>query len=975
MIGQIFSHYKILEKIGEGGMGIVYKAQDTNLDRFVALKFLPERLSNSEQDRARFLQEAKAASALNHPNICTIHGIEEHDKQMFIVMEFVEGRELKDVIAQENPIPMDRCLSLVSQIAEGLKASHTKGIVHRDIKSSNIMITSDGQVKIMDFGLAKRSGSAPVTKTGSTVGTMAYMSPDQARGEELDHRSDLWSLGVVFYEMLTGRVPFIHEYEHAIMYSILNEEPKPVAKIRSGINEPIPGIIEKALTKDANARYQSAADFLYDIRVTASGSSASIPTASAVEVKRFHRRPKIIFALLITIILTALLVRWFNHMSNMDWARETALPQIERTVQDGTAAEGMSAWTAFELGEKARAVIPDDPLLARLYPRFSRKIYIYSDPSGATVYAKPYSDPNSEWRLIGRTPIDSIRFPLGFSRLKAEKPGYKTSYDLVWNIGWTSDTLRFGFAQEGSVPEEMELIPDFSTSFEIAAAPAGLHMPGLEHLTAERVGSFLMDRYEVTNQQFKKFIDQGGYKDRKFWKYPFIKDGREIGWDDAMKLFTDKTGRQGPSTWEVGDFPSGKGRLPVSGISWYEAAAYAEFAGKSLPTIHHWDLVAFTWASPVIVPLSNLRGDGPKEVGSTQSMNRYGLYDLGGNVREWCFNASNRGSNFILGGGWNDQPYAFNDAYAQSPFDRSETNGLRCIKYIGDKKPEFEKAIVLPFRDFMHEHIASDKEFGIYLNQYAYDKAPLNVTVESATDEPDWIKEKISFNAAYGGERMTAFLFLPKSSKPPYQTVVYFPGSGAIHTRSSDKLEIPRLDFLLKSGRAVIYPIYKSTYERGDALHSDYPDETNFWKEHVIMWAKDAMRSIDYLETRKEIDHAKIAYYGISWGGAMGGIIPAVDKRIKVSVLQVAGLLFQPSKPEADPLHFLPRFKTPVLMLNGKYDFFFPYETSQRPFFELLGTPKEHKRIISYDGGHSVPRTQLVKETLEWLDHYLGEVR
>ncbi len=974
MIGQIFSHYKILDKIGEGGMGVVYKAQDMNLDRFVALKFLPEPLSNSEQDRVRFLQEAKAASALNHPNICTIHGIEEHDQQMFIVMEFIEGHELKEVIAREKPMSIDRCLSIVSQIAEGLKAAHAKGIVHRDIKSSNIMITPDGQVKIMDFGLAKRSGSAPVTKTGSTVGTMAYMSPEQARGEELDHRSDLWSLGVVFYELLTGRVPFVHEYEHAIMYSILNEEPKPVTELRPKIPDGLVRIINKSLTKDVQQRYQSDADFLNDLRSAGEGSP-STPDSQKNPGKTFRRRPKVIAVLLLIIAVTVAAIKWIDHRSNIGWARDEALPLIERTIQDGTAAEGQSAWTAFEMAEKARVFIPDDPLLARLYTRFSRRIHIYSDPSEATVYAKPYSDPNSEWRLIGRTPIDSVRFPLGFSRLKVEKAGSDAAYDLVWNIGWTSDTLRIGLAREGSVPEEMVLIPDISTSFEIAAAPAGLHMPGLEHLTAERVGSFLMDRYEVTNEQFKKFIDQGGYKERKFWKHPFIKDGREISWDDAMKLFTDKTGRHGPSTWEVGDFPTGKGRFPVSGVSWYEAAAFAEFAGKSLPTIHHWDQVAFTWASPVIVPVSNLRGEGPKEIGSSQSMNRYGLYDLGGNVREWCFNASNRGSNFILGGGWNDQPYAFNDAYAQSPFDRSETNGLRCIKYIGDKKPEFEKAIVLPFRDFMHEHIASDKEFGIYLNQYSYDKSLLNETVESRTEETDWIKERITFNAAYGGERMIAFLFLPKNSKPPYQTVVYFPGSGAIHTRSSDKLEIPRLDFLLKSGRAVIYPIYKSTYERGDALHSDYPDETNFWKEHVIMWAKDAMRSIDYLETRKEIDHSKIAYYGISWGGAMGGIIPAVDKRIKVSVLQVAGLLFQPSKPEADPLHFLPRFKTPVLMLNGKYDFFFPYETSQRPFFELLGTSKEHKRIISYDGGHSVPRTQLVKETLEWLDHYLGEVR
>ncbi len=244
--------------------------------------------------------------------------------------------------------------------------------------------------------------------------------------------------------------------------------------------------------------------------------------------------------------------------------------------------------------------------------------------------------------------------------------------------------------------------------------------------------------------------------------------------------------------------------------------------------------------------------------------------------------------------------------------------------------------------------------------------------MESSKVEEEWIREKITFDAAYGNERMSAYLFLPKKGNPPYQTVIYFPGSDAIHTRSSESLSAG--SFLLKSGRAMIYPIYKSTYERGDDLKSDYPNETNFWKEHVIMWAKDLSRSIDYLQTRDDIDSGNLAYFGVSWGGAMGAIMPAVERRIKVSVLLVAGLGFQRSLPEVEPVNFLPRIKTPVLMLNGKYDFFFPYETSQLPFFTLLGTPKENKQLFVYEGGHSVPATQIAKETLAWLDRYLGPV-
>ncbi len=285
-----------------------------------------------------------------------------------------------------------------------------------------------------------------------------------------------------------------------------------------------------------------------------------------------------------------------------------------------------------------------------------------------------------------------------------------------------------------------------------------------------------------------------------------------------------------------------------------------------------------------------------------------------------------------------------------------------------------EKTIELPFRDFLSEPEVSDETFALFLNQYAYDKTELNAEVESVKEEEDWIREKITFDAAYGNERMIAYLFLPKHGTPPYQTVVYFPGSGALHSRSSESLGPGSRGFLLKSGRALMYPIYKSTFERGDKLNSDYPNQTNFWKEHVIMWAKDLSRSIDYLETRDDIDTDKLAYYGVSWGGAMGAIMPAVERRIKTSVLVVAGLLFQRSLPVVDQVHYLPRITTPVLMLNGKYDFFFAYETSQLPFYELLGTPKEDKKLFVYEQGHSVPRTQLVKETLAWLDRYLGAV-
>jgi serine/threonine protein kinase len=271
MIGQKISHYKILEKLGEGGMGVVYKAQDTKLDRIVALKFLPKHLLCDEEAKTRFEHEAKAASALNHTNITTIHEIDEVEGECFICMEYVEGKSIKELI-KEKTLSIEEILNIAIQIAEGLNAAHKKGIVHRDIKSDNIMVTDEGLVKVMDFGLAKLKGLSKLTKTGTTLGTMQYMSPEQVQGIEVDQRSDIFSFGVVLYEMITGQLPFKDEHEAAIIYSILNETPEPLARYKSGVSAELQSIISKALAKDKGLRYQHADELAADLKRLTSAS-------------------------------------------------------------------------------------------------------------------------------------------------------------------------------------------------------------------------------------------------------------------------------------------------------------------------------------------------------------------------------------------------------------------------------------------------------------------------------------------------------------------------------------------------------------------------------------------------------------------------------------------------------------------------------------------------------------------------------
>jgi len=265
MIGKTISHYKILEKLGEGGMGIVYKAQDTKLDRIVALKFLPKHLLCDQEAKNRFEQEAKAASALNHPNITTIYEIDEKEGECFIAMEYIEGKSLKELL-KEKSFSLKEVLEIAIQTGEGLNAAHKKGIVHRDIKSDNIMLTNEGLAKIMDFGLAKLKGATKLTTMGLTLGTLAYMSPEQAQGIEVDYRSDIFSFGVVLYEMITGQLPFKGEHTAAIIYSILNETPEPLARYKTNIPEGLQRIVDKALEKNREVRYQNMDDLRIDLR-------------------------------------------------------------------------------------------------------------------------------------------------------------------------------------------------------------------------------------------------------------------------------------------------------------------------------------------------------------------------------------------------------------------------------------------------------------------------------------------------------------------------------------------------------------------------------------------------------------------------------------------------------------------------------------------------------------------------------------
>ncbi|MFC1765990.1 SUMF1/EgtB/PvdO family nonheme iron enzyme, partial [Planctomycetota bacterium] len=483
-----------------------------------------------------------------------------------------------------------------------------------------------------------------------------------------------------------------------------------------------------------------------------------------------------------------------------------------------------------------------------------------------------------------------------------------------------------------------------------------------------------------------KFVDHGGYEKQEYWKHKILKDGKELSWEQAKKDFRDTTNRPGPSTWKGGTYPSGKQKFPVSGVCWYEAAAYAEFVGKKLPTIYHWQKAACYKQAGIIIPLSNFNNEGLAPVGHFQGIGSTGLYDMAGNVREWCWNAaSDSGEHkYILGGSWTDPTYLFSEADTCTPWDRSPENGFRCIKHTTGSIAASDTTY-LPVqrptpRDYTQETPVLDETYTSWLRDlYSYDRTGFNVHVEKVDENSDfWKKEKITFDASYGSERVIAYLFLPKHVKPPFQTIIYCPHIGSTKQRSSEKSDMWLLPYLIQSGRAFIYPVYKGTFERRFVEGPPSAFDTEYaYRDWIIQYSKDFRRSIDYLETRNDIDTEKVACIGISWGSELGPIMLALEKRIRAAIFMNGGFRGSYKPSVVDPFNFAHRVKVPILMINGREDALFPEKTSQIPMYELFGTAAEDKKRLTFSGGHTLmgaPDNMIAFSILDWLDQYIGTV-
>ena len=868
------------------------------------------------------------------------------------------------------------------------------------------------------------------------------MAPEQARGEKVDARTDIFSLGVTLYEMVAGQAPFARATTGEVLAAILRDDPPPLTRHAPEVPRELEQVLGKALRKGQDERYQRASELLADLKRLKRGletedeskgelawpgqqTSDGKVSAGAVEATTIGARLKqaasagevvpakvtakywsagVLRRRFVAVCALALVVAgagWFYWRNAKAHKAKASLPRLEEL------ARAEQFFEAYDLAVEAQAYLPNDPTLTRLMRTIADNLSVVTDPPGAQVYLKRLTPDGAghfpSRRLIGVTPINHRQIARGAYVVSIEKEGYagieRTVTGLMLRIGGLLApsqpiSLDAKLIEAANVPSRMSYVPGGDYRLASWARPTDRSV---------RLDAYFIDKYEVTNREYKEFISAGGYLKREFWRHPIstasgtdskatlaTARGTDSAWEEAIREFKDRTGLLGPRSWTNQDFPEGKADHPVTDISWYEAAAYAVFRGKELPTVFQWEKAArssigrggvgyyfMPWGpfTGTVEQRANFNGRGTLPVVSLEfGLSPFGCYHMAGNVAEWCRNESSEGF-AVTGGSWGDPPYLFGN-YGNYPGSYSSSKlGFRCVLNApgatGDQGAmplftETEVPVYLP---------ASDASFRAWQEHYRYAQPPLDAKIEETTETDHWRREKITYIGAEG-ERAIAYLYLPKNYPPPWQVIQYMPSDDVFLAIESllTRGEVAVGPFI-KSGRAVLAVALRGFPERPwPHNHTRPSEETIEYRDQILNWTADQRRALDYITTRTDLDADRIAYYGVSVGDGRKLLLPAVETRYRSVILVAAGLRLNFTRvlPEINPVNLLPQIRTPKLIVLGRYDENLTLKYHAEPLLRILRGPR---RIFLYDGGHAPAPEIYVPPINDWMDETLGPVR
>jgi formylglycine-generating enzyme required for sulfatase activity len=956
--------YRLERELGEGGTAVVYLATDLKHSRKVALKVLrPELAVAVGPDR--FLAEIRTTANLQHPHILPLFDSGEADGFLYYVMPYVAGESLRERLDRDGALPEDQALAIAADVASALSHAHERGIIHRDIKPANVLL-SDGEALVADFGIAlalSEVGPERRTKVGMSVGTPWYMSPEQIDGgKPVDGRTDVYALGCLLFEMLTGERPYESPTLQGVLAKALTDPVPSVRERRPTVREDAARAVRRAMAKDPGERFQSASEL---------GEACRLPSTTALG----GRRPALILvAVALLVVVTG--VSWFSWRVAQRAEARATLPDIARLVEEERYVE------AYGMAVAAEGWLPGDSTLADLMLATSDLLSFSTDPPGADVFLQRFDPDPSQVpaeRRIGTTPLEDVRVPRADHRVVLRLDGF-VPVERIASSGFGRErnmvdvgrqvTFTVTMTPQEEAPEGMVRVPGGEYRLASPDAPSTL---------AAVLEPFFVGRYEVTNEGFARFVQDGGYEQDQLW------DGVAM---EARASLVDRTGLPGPATWTRQRYPDEEDRLPVSGVSWWEAQAFCRWSGGRLPTVFEWEKTArdgelsyygvlMPWGVQTTASRgerrANFNTDGPTAVDAFPfGIGPYGTYGMAGNVREWTLNSYGAGR-AVTGGSWQGPSYLYTEYASESPDFRSPGLGFRCVVAPGSGDQgggRIDLDVVPP------EYRPVDRgTFEELLRFYRYDPLPANPRVTDVQETAAWTRERIWIDGA-SGDSVLLYFYAPRSVDPPYQTLVFVPGSSVFSVESLPDDAEWTMGPAIQAGRAVLTVVMQGMIERSFPPGTVPPDPPSVgFRDLMVRHATELRLAMDYAEARDDVDPDRFAYVATSWGAGSRLAFAAVDDRYRAVVLIGAGIdeRVKPTLPEADNVNFAPYIDAPTLVINGTNDEEHPWLSRAEPLWRLLSDPKE---LALMDGGGHIPPAEFRIPVMNaFLDEHLGPVR